>query len=181
VRRRIKMYKALLGPESAVYGDHVELSAMTKVGNDWKEHGDDFASTIGTGGVVGTKFVWPDPGPKFKEVNLTAAKEARWKKWIGLYNEKMLSKGEFRDLYVTGYDTPEGYAIAKDGKMYYAFFSLANWKGEVELRGLKPGRYRLTDYSEGKDLGTVDAASDGVAKLATEFEDHLLIEAESQP
>ena len=29
VRRRIKMYKALLGPESAVYGDHVELSAMT--------------------------------------------------------------------------------------------------------------------------------------------------------
>ncbi len=67
VRRRIKMYKALLGPESAVYGDHVELSAMTKVGNNWKEHGDDFASTIGAGGVVGTKFVWPDPGPKFKE------------------------------------------------------------------------------------------------------------------
>src|SRR5260370_38732007 len=47
VRRRIKMYKALLGPEAAVYGDHVELSAMIKVGNDWKEHGDDFASTIG--------------------------------------------------------------------------------------------------------------------------------------
>ena len=29
VRRRIKMYKALLGPQSAVYGDHVELSEMT--------------------------------------------------------------------------------------------------------------------------------------------------------
>ncbi|MCU1297726.1 MAG: putative Alpha-galactosidase, partial [Acidobacteriaceae bacterium] len=68
VRWRIKMYKALLGPESAVYGDHVELSAMTRVGNDWLEHGNDFASTIGTGGVVGTKFVWPDPGPKFKNV-----------------------------------------------------------------------------------------------------------------
>ncbi len=27
VRRRIKMYKALLGPDSAVYGDHVELSS----------------------------------------------------------------------------------------------------------------------------------------------------------
>ncbi len=122
VRRRIKMYKALLGPESAVYGDHVELSEMTRIGNDWREHGEDFASTIGAGGVVGTKFVWPDPGPKFKEVNLTSAKEERWKKWIGLYNEKMLSKGEFRDLYVTGYDNPEGYAIAKDGKMYYGFF-----------------------------------------------------------
>jgi len=182
VRRRIKMYKALLGPESAVYGDHVELSAMTKVGkDDWREHGDDFASTIGAGGVVGTKFVWPDPGPKFKDVNLTAAKEERWKKWIGLYNQKMLSKGEFKDLYVTGYDTPEGYAIAKDGKMYYAFFTSSGWKGEVELRGLKPGKYRVRDYSEARDLGAVNAAANGVAKLPADFNDHLLLEVSSQP
>ncbi len=183
VRRRIKMYKALLGPQSAVYGDHVELSAMTKVGSDWREHGDDFASTIGTGGVVGTKFVWPDPGPKFKDVNLTAEKEERWKKWIGLYNEKMLSKGDFLDLYVTGYDTPEAYAIAKDGKMYYAFFvdSAAPWKGEVELRGLKPGKYRVSDYGNGKDLGTVDAGANGVAKLPAEFKEHLLVEVTQQP
>jgi len=181
VRRRIKMYKALLGPESAVYGDHVELSAMTKVGNDWKEHGDDFASTIGAGGVVGTKFVWPDPGPKFKDVNLTAAKEERWKKWIGLYNEKMLSKGEFEDLYVTGYDFPEGYAIAKDGKMYYAFFAPSEWKGEIELRGLKPGKYAVTDYDEGKDLGAVEASANGTAKLSADFKDHLLLEVISKP
>jgi len=183
VRRRIKMYKALLGPEAAVYGDHVELSAMTKIGNgnDWREHGDDFASTIGTGGVVGTKFVWPDPGPKFKDVNLTAEKEERWKKWIGLYNEKMLSKGEFRDLYVTGYDLPEAYAIAKDGKMYYAFFTPSNWKGEVELRGLKPGKYRVQDYSDGKDLGTVDAGTNAIPKLAATFNDHLLLEVSPQP
>ena len=181
VRRRIKMYKALLGPESAVYGDHVELSAMNKLGNDWREHGDDFASTIGTGGVVGTKFVWPDPGPKFKDVNLTAAKEEHWKKWIGLYNEKMLSKGEFRDLYVTGYDNPEGYAIAKDGEMYFAFFTPANWKGEIELRGLKPGKYAVKDYGEEKDLGTVDAIDNGTARLAAEFNDHLLLEVKPQP
>ncbi len=65
---------------------------------------DDFASTLGAGGVPGTKFVWPDPGPKFKPVALTSEKEEHWKKWIGLYNEKMLSKGDFRDLYVYGYD-----------------------------------------------------------------------------
>ena len=132
--------------------------------------------------MVGTKFVWPDPGPKFKDVNLTVAKEERWKKWIGLYNAKMLSKGEFRDLYVTGYDTPEGYAIAKDGKLYYAFFaSPPGWKGEVELRGLKPGKYRVSDYSEGKDLGAVEAAPNGVAKLPAEFTDHLLLEVSSRP
>ncbi len=178
VRRRIKVYKALLGPEAAVYGDHVELSAMTRVGNDWSEHGSDFASTIGTGGVVGTKFVWPDPGPKFKAVNLTAEKEAHWKKWIGIYNEKMLSKGDFRDLYVYGYDTPEAYAIEKGGKMYYAFFAptSAPWKGEFELLGLQPGSYRVLDYENGKDLGTVEAKDNSAPKLATEFKEHLLLE-----
>ena len=178
VRRRIKMYKALLGPEAAVYGDHVELSAMTRVGKSWLEHGNDFASTIGTGGVVGTKFVWPDPGPKFKNVLLTQNKEAHWKKWIGIYNEKMLSKGNFRNLYVEGYDTPEGYAIEKDGKMYYAFFASTStgWKGEVELRGLEPGTYHVVDYAEGKDLGTVEATTDKAPRLAPEFREHLLLE-----
>jgi alpha-galactosidase len=179
VRRRIKMYKALLGPEAAVYGDHVELSEMDRVGKNWVEHGDDFASTIGAGGVVGTKFVWPDPGPKYKAVNLTPEKEEHWKKWIGIYNQKMLSKGDFKDLYVYGYDTPEAYAIAKDGRMYYAFFapSSAPFKGEVELRGLKPGQYQLTDYPDNKSLGSVTAGADGTVKVPATFRDHLLLEA----
>jgi alpha-galactosidase len=179
VRRRIKMYKALLGPESAVYGDHVELSEMDRVGDKWREHGEDFASTIGTGGVVGTKFVWPDLGPHYKEVNLTEHKDEVWKKWIDLYNQKMLSRGTFLDLYTYGYDIPEGYAIEKDGNMYYAFFAPnagTNWKGEVELRGLKPGVYHLVDYVEGKDLGPVEAAVGKTPKLPVNFQDHLLLE-----
>jgi alpha-galactosidase len=183
VRRRIKMYKALLGPEAAVYGDHVELSAMTWVGNDWIEHGDDFASTMGTGGVVGTKFVWPDPGPKFKRVNLTKQKEEHWKKWIAIYNEKMLSKGTFLPLYTYGYDLPEAYAIQKDGKMYYAFFAPKTdvpWKGEVELRGLTPGIYHVFDYPNEKDLGTVQVTANQAARLKTEFKQHLLLEVSPQ-
>jgi alpha-galactosidase len=182
VRSRIKVYKALLGPESAVYGDHVELSAMTRIGNNWLEHGDDFASTIGAGGVVGTKFVWPDSGPKFKAVNLTAEKDVRWKKWIGIYNQKMLSKGTFLDLYAFGYDFPEAYAIAKDGRMYYAFFNDADkpWRGEVELRGLKPGTYRVQDYAEGTDLGTIQADTGRAPKLKNEFKRHLLLELTPQ-
>jgi len=183
VRRRIKMYKALLGPQSAVYGDHVELSEMTPIGHDnWSEHGSDFASTLGVGGVPGTKFVWPDPGPKFKPVALTAEKEDHWKKWIALYNEKMLSKGDFRDLYVYGYDVPEAYAIEKDGKMYYAFFADAGkaFAGEVELRGLKAGTYDVLDYVEGKDLGTVQAADGKAPRIKVEFKDHLLLEVGSK-
>jgi len=180
VRRRIKMYKALLGPDSAVYGDHVELSTMDRIGNNWREHGEDFASTVGTGGVVGTKFVWPELGPHYKEVNLTEHKDEVWKKWIALYNSKMLSKGTFLNLYTYGYDVPEAYAIQKDGNMYYAFFAPQQdgaWKGEVELRGLKPGRYHVTDYVEGKDLGAVESASGKVPKLAVDFTGHLLVEA----
>ncbi|HEV2400261.1 MAG TPA: alpha-galactosidase [Candidatus Sulfotelmatobacter sp.] len=184
VRRRIKMYKALLGPQSAVYGDHVELSEMTPLGHDnWSEHGSDFASTVGTGGVPGTKFVWPDPGPKYKPVALTSDKEEHWKKWLALYNQKMLSKGDFLDLYVYGYDVPEAYAIAKDGKMYYAFFddSTKPFSGEVELRGLKPGSYDVVDYADGKNLGTVQAEQGKAPRLKTEFSKHLLLEVSAKP
>jgi alpha-galactosidase len=181
VRRRIKWYKALLGPQAAVYGDHVELSEMTRLGKDhWIEHGRDFASTLGTGGVLGTKFTWPNEDPKFKDVALTAAKEAHWKKWISLYNERLLSRGEFRDLYVYGYDDPEGYAIEKDGAMYYAFFakdSSTPYRGRIELRGLQPGKYRIVDYVDEKSLGIIDASN---PTLETSFTGHLLVQAAKQ-
>jgi alpha-galactosidase len=175
VRLRIKMFKALLGPQSAVYGDHVELTEIKYEGEREIDLGKDFASTVGPGGVVGTKFVWPDPG-RFPEVVLTPEKESHWKKWLGIYNAKMLARGTFLNLYVTGYDLPEGYAIEKDGKMYYAFFTPAPsevWKGEIELRGLGTGRYRVFDYVNGRELGTVDGQN---PKLATEFTEHLLLE-----
>ena len=185
VRRRIKMYKALLGPNAAIYGDHVELTRITSFGVHEEDVGRDFASTLGTGGVLGTKFTWPDYGPQFKNVTLTSEKEEYWKKWVSLYNQKMLSKGNFRSLYVTGYDDPEGYAIEKDGKMYYAFFAATknatdkkateNWAGDLELRGLGSGQYRVTDYVNGKDYGTVTGP---IGKLHAEFPDNLLLQAE---
>jgi alpha-galactosidase len=185
VRRRIKMYKALLGPNAAVYGDHVELTNIKFSDHaDEQDLGRDFAATLGTGGVLGTKFTWPDYGPKFKNVQLTPEKEAHWKKWIALYNEKMLSKGTFRNMYVYGYDDPEGYAIEKDGNLYYAFYATpragaaksasAEWSGEVELRGLEPGEYRVTDYVNNQGYGTVNGP---LGKLKVRFKDSLLLEA----
>ena len=177
VRLRTKMYKALLGPEAAVYGDHVELTDI-QFRNTLQEvdKGSDFASEVGVGAVVGTKFTWPDYGPKFKTVELTPAKEALWKKWIGIYNAKMLSEGRFLDLYTYGYDLPEAYAIEKGGKMYYAFFAPdrnKNWKGQVELRGLEPGKYQVENYEDAISLGSVDAAN---PKLNLAFSRHLLLE-----
>ena len=181
VRQRIKMYKALLGPQAAVYGDHVELTAMRRLGKEYREFGEDFASSVGTGGVVGTKFTWPDYGPSFKDVYLNREKQALWKKWIGIYNSLMLSTGTFRDLYVYGYDEPEGYAIEKGEKMYYAFFSpdpAKAWKSGVELRGLSKGRYRVVDYVNGKALGTIEGPN---ARVDADFRGRLLLEANRIP
>jgi alpha-galactosidase len=202
VRRRIKMYKALLGARSAVYGDHVELTRISNATNDEQDLGEDFASTLGTGGVLGTKFTWPDYGPKFKQVYLDPQKEEHWKKWIGLYNQKLLSKGDFLDLYTYGYDLPEAYAIQKDGDMYYAFFAPPSedvseggstgtlkaakkeklnppkptpFNGEVELRGLDAGKtYKVTDYVHQKDYGTVTGPT---GKLKVDFTGNILLEA----
>ncbi len=194
VRRRVKMYKALLGANAAVYGDHVELTRVKNIFTDKEEDvGNDFASTLGTGGVLGTKFTWPDYGPKFKNVYLDPAKEAHWKKWINLYNEKMLSKGNFLDLYVYGFDAPEAYAVEKGGSIYYAFYApLATaadskhnsgtggqtWNGEVELRGLTAKNYKVTDYVNQKELGTVTGPT---AKLKVDFKDYLLLEVKPAP
>jgi len=192
VRRRIKMYKALLGQRAAVYGDHVELTHITGASTDNEQDvGTDFASTLGTGGVLGTKFTWPDYGPKFKNVYLNPQKETHWKEWIGLYNEKMLSKGNFLNLYVYGFDVPEAYAIEKDGKMYYAFYAplasgddvkakseAKHWEGEVELRGLSAKNYHVSDYVHRADLGMVRGPN---PKLQVEFTDSLLLEVLAVP
>jgi len=84
--------------------DHVELTKISGEGENQQDVGSDFASTPGTGGMLETKFTWPDYGPKLKNVYLNS--------------EKMLSKGNFLDLYVYGYDFPEGYVIKKNESMY---------------------------------------------------------------
>lgn len=175
VRRRIKMYKALLGPQFPVYGDHVELTRIIFHGSDEKDWGRDFASTVGTGGVVGTKFNWPEDRPAFRDVALTPEKEALWKKWLAIYNKQMLSEGTFRNLYVYGYDSPEGYAIEKDGRMYYAFFRDDHRSGQLrlELRGLGPGRFHVFDYETGRDYGTVNGSQ---PVLSAAFSEHLLLQ-----
>ena len=181
VRRRVKMYKALLGPQAAVYGDHVELTEVTRRAGRKEDTGDDFASTVGLGAVIGTKFVWPQTDPMFRRVTLAPAKDQLWKKWIGIYHAKMLSRGEFLNLYTLGYDAPEGYAIRKGGRMYYAFFTTypdESFRGEIELRGLAPGKYRVFDYVNNKELNTIDATS---PTLPAQFAGSLLLEVSLRP
>jgi alpha-galactosidase len=165
VRTKGKTLKALQGDSMAYFGDHVD---MTK---------DDFASTVGVGGVVGTNFTWPEGSGERKRNDLTPVREKAFEKWLRIYKEKMLSRGEYLGgVYDIGFDRPEAHAIIKDGRMYYAFFAL-QWSGKITLRGLTARQYRVTDYVDGKDLGIVHGP---VAALDVKFEKHLLLEAKPQ-
>jgi len=167
VRSKAKTLKALIGDSIPFFGDHVELS----------DGGNDFASTVGVGGVVGTQFVLPSLVAKRSKSDLTPAREKDFEKWLRIYREKMLSKGQYLgQLYDIGFDLPETHAIRKDKNMYYAFFA-NHWKGPVELRGLEDRSYTVTDYVTGKSLGTVAGHA---AHLPVEFDKHLLLEVAPQ-
>jgi alpha-galactosidase len=167
VRTKGKTLKALHGDAIAYFGDHVELS-------DGRQ---DFASTLGIGGVVGTQFTWPVGSAQRNRLDLTPEKEEVWRKWVALYNSQMLSRGEYLGgLYDIGFDRPEAHAIRRSGKMYYAFFA-PQWKGPIEIRGLGKGSYRIVDYENQKELGTVRGPA---GALDVQFEKHLLIRAEPE-
>ena len=99
---------------------------------------------------------------------------------------------------------PEGYAIEKDGNMFYAFYAdnkdgksaragkpseagkpskagrpakgsiAGESKGQVELRGLQARQYRVVDYVNNIDYGTVTGPN---ARLHAEFNNSLLLQA----
>jgi alpha-galactosidase len=164
VRHKGKTIKALMGFAAAYAGDHVELS----------DNGNDFASTVGIGAVVSTKFTWPQDTMPTNGFLLTPPREAEWRRWIALHNEKRLAEGRYRgDLYDIGFDKPEAHVIEKDGRHYYAFYA-DRWDGPVELRGLGRRRYTVADFWTGMTIGFASATAN---RLSVAFERFLLLEA----
>jgi alpha-galactosidase len=172
IRSKAKTLKALMGDSIPFFGDHVEESTG----------GNDFASTVGVGGVVGTQFVLPSLVTEKRKKGdpdsvLTPAREKHYEKWLAIYREKMLSKGQYLgQLYDIGFDLPETHVIRKDQTMYYAFYA-KEWKGQVELRGLEDRNYSVLDYVDGTSLGTVSGPH---PHLPVEFKNHLLLEVSPQ-
>jgi len=163
-RLKGKTYKALLG-KTAYYGDHVELS----------DGANDFATQIGIGAVLGTKFTWPRDNPYATEGKfiLTPENEKIWKKWIGIYNGKMLPTGNYLgELYDIGYDKPEAHVIQKADTLFYAFYH-KSWEGYIELRGLKNKTYTVKDYVNGADYGKVNGTD---CHINVQFTKSLLLQ-----
>lgn len=137
VRMKRKAYAAL-APQLAYYGDHVELT----------DNANDFASQIGVGAVIGTKFTYPKDNPfAVGSFLLTPEKEELIKHWIKIYKEKDLARGEYLNLYTWGFDYPEAHVIRQHDALYYAFYA-DQYEGTVELRGLDADKeYTVTEYT----------------------------------
>lgn len=167
IRLKGKVIKALSGDAYPYYGDHVELS----------DHQDDFASSVGIGAVVGSKFTIAQEGSTNEEAltyHLTAKKEAALKSWVGIYSEKMLPEGEYAgELYDIGFDIPETHVIKKGDNIYYAFYA-DKFNGKVELRGLAGTVYQISDYVNGVDYGRHKS---GDVLIDVSFAQYLLLEA----
>jgi alpha-galactosidase len=174
IRLRIKFYKALLGPRSPVFADHVELS----------DGGSDFASEIGAGGIPATKFVWPEDPMVQARVEewwgFSSEKRAEWKKWFEVYNCYRLSEGEYLNLYDLGFDFPEGHVIRRNERLYFAFYygtqedPARNFEGFITLRGLEGKTYKVQDYIRHQKIAEVCGPT---AQIPAEFKGYLLLEA----
>lgn len=162
LRGRVKALKALFGSKAPVLDDHVELTQNF-----------DFASQLGTGGILETKFT-----------DLDANDKKFYSKWLRLGKDLGLSSGSYRgDLYLYGFDFPEAHVIQKGKNLFYGFYAdrydsdIKNevYKGTIEIRGLDAGKtYDVVDYINGKTYGTVMGP---VGKLNVSFKNYLLLRA----
>lgn len=163
IRLKGKVYKAIFD-KMAYYADHVELS----------DNGNDFPTQIGIGAVVGSKFTYPKDNPDVKiSYLLTPEKGKLYKKWVDIYNDKMLSKGEYLNLYDLVYEKPETHVIRKDGKMYYAFYA-DDWNGEIRLKGLENKPYTVKEYTHDEQNTYIIDGSNPL--INTTFKGNYLIE-----
>jgi len=167
VRLRTKAFKGLWGSSAPVYGDHTEL--VVEVNDTIDEF--DFASTVGTGGVPGTKFTWPEGNELY---SLTPEREDFYRRWLDIYRTYMLSRGEYLNLYDIAFDRPETHLIARGDTLFYSFFA-DSWQGKITLRGLSDQHgYVLIDYVNHVPLGSVSSSD---PEINAEFDRFLMVMA----
>jgi len=168
IRMKRKAYAAM-APELAYYGDHIELS----------DNGDDYGTQIGIGAVIGTKFTYPKDNPNASaSFLLTPEKEQLIRKWMAIYKDNNLSRGEYLNLYTWGYDYPEAHVISQNDALYYAFYADA-FDGEIELRGLDATKqYTAVEYTVDEPTSyEVDGKN---PRLKVNFQRNLLLKVQSK-
>lgn len=176
VRHRAKTFRALVGNKIPYSGDHVELTNRRwdeKLQKSVQFKPEDFASVVGLGGVVASKFTLPGPQEDSTLV-LSPEKYAIWEKWQNISKTEKLVDGEYLNLYDIAYDIPETHVIKNGKVMYYTFFSEKQFNGKVELRGLKNRAYTLINCLNNAKICDINGKSPIIDVI---FSDFMLIKA----
>ncbi len=165
VRSRVKAEKAIRGTGFTV-GDCYQVPIQEWTGYSVPES---FETAIGTGAQLTTFYT-----------QLDERQRALWTRWFHEYKELDLSRAEYVNLYDLAWDKPEVHVIRKGQDLYYGIFA-DTWprdKYKIELRGLEKGKiYRVYDYVNRRDLGTLDGSK---PLLNIGFKESLLVRVSPQ-
>jgi len=218
-RYMIKSYRGFYDATFPIVGDHLYLSKLNTTNEGQRAGPPDYISHMGAGAVFDTKFrtarynslsgngefttnqdmLYPGQAGYTTITGTgtpgTVNRTFRWGdfiKYFGLYNDLLISKAEFMNLYKYGFDYPEAYAFKVDESNFiHSFYATTNqvssgfksglvndpWgsayysanrytNGSIELRGLKPFTdYYITNVEDGQQWA---APSDGDGNIVLE-------------
>jgi alpha-galactosidase len=157
VRQKLKVEKALNG--SKVYFNPGYISPESK--EDWGYDPCEIDECVAMGGYFETYYT-----------ELTPEKKKEWLRWMEIYREEGIYKGEYMNLYDVANDAPEFHVTKKDDNMYY--FAPGPFKGETELRGLDSNSYTIIDFSTNKTIASVKGP---IAKVTIDVENDIYLKA----
>jgi alpha-galactosidase len=177
VRLKAKVFHALRKTGLSYSGDHVELTnrlwdpatAKTVVRGE-----EDFASTIGVGGIPASKFTMTGIPQADSSLALTPDKERVWRSWIRAYLRERPAEGDYLPLYDIAFDRPETHVVRKGETLYYAFFAPDSFVGTVRLRGLGRHDYEVDRLPDDLELAVLSGTR---PELSVSFRKSLMIKA----
>ncbi len=157
VRQRLKLEKALNGSKVYFNPGYVISEKSEARGYDVCE----IDECVAMGGYFATYY---------KE--LTPERKKEWLKWMKIYKEEAIYKGEYLNLYDVANDLPEFHVTKKDDNLFY--FAPGPFKGEAELRGLDSKSYTIIDFSTEETIATVQGP---IAKINIDVENDIYLKA----
>ena len=159
VRQRLKVEKALNG--SKVYFNPGYILPEQKA--DWGYDPCEIDECVAMGGYFETYYT-----------ELTPEKKKEWIKWLKIYREEEIYKGEYLNLYDIEFDKPETHVTKRNGIYYY--FIVGPFDGELKLRGLEAKKYNISNLYSKEFIKKVDGPI-ATIKLKSNSNIYLKLEA----
>lgn len=160
VRQRLKVEKALNGSKVYFNPGYV-LPAKPR--EDWDYDPCEIDECVAMGGYFETYYT-----------ELSPVKKKEWIKWLEIYREEQIYKGEYLNLYDIEFDNPDVHVTKKDGVFY--FFAQGPFDGKLELRGLEERKYKVNDLFTKEFISIVDGP---VAKIKLKSDGNIYLKVES--